>query len=167
MEAGNGDVYCGTGCQPKFGTCSGSTAPAPGNGGDDGGNAPPSGGAGDGDAEGNVPGLGFFTNYKKYTFETNSWPADLMKSNYVVKDTEGNENARFDHSFVPNNVAIEGGFMVLTVPGAQKSSPILSGEVQTAATNIQYGSFRTKAILTSEPGVVDGWYLLQFSRHTC
>jgi hypothetical protein len=73
-----------------------------------------------------------------------------------VPDRANNPNALYDHSFTPDNVAIENGYLVLTVPGGQNTSPILCAEVQTVATNIQYASVRTTAILTQEPGVVDG-----------
>lgn len=130
---GNGDAFCGTGCQSKFGTCT----PIVG---------------------GSVPGLGYFSNYKTYTFESGDFPTDFHKSSDLVRDTASNANAKFDHQYVPDNVAVSGGYLVLTVPGGQTTGPIKSAEVQTVATNIQYCSVRTKAILSKEKGVVDGWY---------
>jgi hypothetical protein len=102
-----------------------------------------------------VPGLGYFSNFKTYTFESGI-STELQRSGYPVFDTVGNPNAIYNHSYAPENVAIEDGYLVLTVPGGQTTSPILCAEVQTVATNIKYASVRTKAILTSEPGVVDG-----------
>jgi hypothetical protein len=128
---GNSDSYCGTGCQTNFGTCSSTTG-------------------------GNVPGLGYFANFKTYNFESGIFPTDLHKSGYPVPDTVGNPQAIYNHSFTPDNVVLENGYMVLKVPGGQNTSPILCAEVQTVATNIQYASVRTTAILTQEPGVVDG-----------
>ena len=84
------------------------------------------------------------------------FPTDLQRSGYPVFDTVGNPNAVYNHSYVPENVVLADGYMVLTVPGGQNTSPILCAEVQTVATNIQYASVRTTAILTQEPGVVDG-----------
>ena len=129
-KTGNSDAYCSTGCQSSFGTCTTNVG-------------------------GTVPGLGYFSNFKTYTFEAGI-STDLQRNGYPVFDTVNNPNARYNHSWSPDNVAVEDGYMVLKVPGGQITSPILCAEVQTVATNIQYASVRTKAILTSVPGVVDG-----------
>lgn len=84
-----------------------------------------------------------------------------MASDYTVDDKESTPTARYNHHFTPDNVAIKDGYLVLTVPGNQQPSfdnPATCGEISTTASNIKYASVRTRAILTSEPGVVDGMF---------
>ena len=83
-------------------------------------------------------------------------PSWLVASDNTVQDTSSNPNALYDHRFVPGNVAVSGGYLNLKVPGGQTSGPIRSAEVATSISNILYASVRVNAILTSEPGVVDG-----------
>lgn len=128
---GNTNDYCGSGCQPDFGTCGTSSGAS-------------------------VPGLGYFTNFVTYSFANSSIMSGLQVSDYTVNDLASISNAKFDHSFSPSNVEVSDGYLVLKVPGGQKSSPITCGEVTTSETEILYASIRTTAILTEEPGVVDG-----------
>lgn len=103
-----------------------------------------------------VPGTGVFTQKSTWTFTGSTLPSGLQASDYTVTDTAGNPQAKYDHSFIPGNVKVSGGYLQLKVPGGQTKSPITCAEVTTSASNILYASARINAILTSEPGVVDG-----------
>ncbi|KAF2163715.1 glycoside hydrolase family 16 protein, partial [Zasmidium cellare ATCC 36951] len=66
--------------------------------------------------------------------------------------------AVYDHLFVPENARVQDGFLELVVPGGQTENPIRSAEVFTWF-NVLYGSVRTYAILTEEPGVCNGMFM--------
>ena len=104
----------------------------------------------------NVAGVGRFNHYASTTFTGSVLPNWLIASDNTVQDTSSNPNALYDHTFVPSNVAVSGGYLNLKVPGGQTSGPIRSAEVATSISNILYASVRVNTILTSEPGVVDG-----------
>lgn len=105
--------------------------------------------------------MGYFVHYKSYNFPGTTLPSGLLASAYTVNDKESTPTAKYNHRFTPQNVAVRDGYLVLTVPGGQKpsfSNPATCGEVTTSASNILYASVRTHAILTQEPGVVDGMF---------
>lgn len=110
-----------------------------------------------------VPGVGHFSNFKAYTFDDNKFPDDLYISEYTVDDVDAPDStAKFNHIFESKNVVVRNKILRLTVPGDQHPSsddPASCAEVGTEATDILYASVRTRAKLTSEPGVCDGMFM--------
>lgn len=72
--------------------------------------------------------------------------------------------APYNHSFVPANVAVSGGYLRISVPGGQKTSPIKCGEVTTLESKIKYASVRTYARFSSAPGTVQGQFFYRNDR---
>ncbi|KAI9826997.1 MAG: hypothetical protein M1826_006476 [Phylliscum demangeonii] len=131
-------AYCGTGCQSRYGSCFGASAPAT--------------------QSGNlwlVAGLGAFTTAKTYTFTGTTLPAGLAASSYTVHDAAP---APYSHIFLPADVSVAAGYLQLKVPGGQTASPLQSAEVTTTAANILYGSVRTTAILGAAAGTCNGMF---------
>ncbi len=136
-------AYCGTGCQGSYGSCFGKSAPATKKG-----------------CLWTVPGAGGFTQFANYTFQNTatSPPSGLMASNYIVADSPGTPTATYNHSFIPADVTVSGGFLQLKVPGGQTQSPLKCAEVVTTLSDIHYASVRTTAIFSSVAGTVNGKY---------
>jgi hypothetical protein len=99
-----------------------------------------------------VDGVGTFQNYKEFTFTGSDLPAGLTASDWNVPDEFGN----LDHYFTPNNVAVDGTYVQLKVPGGQTTSPVYSAEISTDVDNIRYASVRTTAILGDPAGTCNG-----------
>ena len=112
-----------------------------------------------------VPDAGTFSNRAVYTFDQDTLPDGLTISDYTV---QCREEARrdpiripYNERFHPKNVQLSNGFLNLTVPGGQeptkKSNYAIScAEVTTVEQSILYGSIRTNAILSPEPGTCHG-----------
>lgn len=101
-----------------------------------------------------APSLAQFAATTTFTFTGNTLPTGLSASDWIVPKNPDTP-AKFDHLFVPENVRVRNGFLELLVPGGQTENPIRSAEVFTWF-NVLYGSVRTYAILTEEPGVCNG-----------
>jgi hypothetical protein len=115
-----------------------------------------------------VPGVGRFDKRAVYTFEEDELPAGLQKSNYTVQCRDFNPpiDIPYNERFDPKNVVVSDGFLNLLVPGGQKPSnctnfELSCAEVTTKEQNILYGSFRTNAIFSEEPGTCHGRSLSQ------
>lgn len=113
-----------------------------------------------------VAGVGTFQNRKVYTFARKTLPPGLVSSDYTVacKDTVPPIQIPYNEQFDPANVQVAGGFLNLKVPGGQEptdrnDNAVSCAEVTTTANNILYGSVRTQAIFSSEPGTCHGTYL--------
>ena len=59
-----------------------------------------------------------------------------------------------------SNVAVNNGYLTLTVPGGQLLGNVTGGEVTTAFSNILYGELKVDAILSQPAGVCNGKVLL-------
>jgi hypothetical protein len=92
-----------------------------------------------------VSGIPFY-NSARYTFE-NGLPEGLLVADWP---TGLNWEAR------ASNVKFNNGYLELWVPGGQTGPTYQGAEVDTVASNIAYGSFRTVAVLTQTPGVCNG-----------
>jgi beta-glucanase (GH16 family) len=91
-----------------------------------------------------------------FTFDGESLPTGLVISTDLIKDLASDgSTARFNHQFNEANVQVADGFLQLTVPGGQTTSPIQCGEVSTNF-EVKYASVSTFAILTEEPGICNG-----------
>ncbi len=136
-------AYCGTGCQGSYGSCFGKSVPATKKG-----------------CLWTVAGAGGFTQFVNYTFPitTTSLPSGLMASDYTVADTPNTPTATYNHTFIPADVTVSGGFLQLKVPGGQTKSPLNCAEVITTLSDIHYASVRTTAIFSSVAGTVNGKY---------
>jgi hypothetical protein len=105
-------------------------------------------------AQNTVPGVGTFMNYENWDFSTlTALPEGLVASDNTI---ENGPPALYWHQFSPNNVVVKGGYMTLTLPGGQDTSPISCAQVTTTIDNIFYASIRTYAILGAAPGAVNG-----------
>ena len=159
---GNTAAYCGSGCQPAFGSC-GYSHPAASHSSlplatTTQGYFPPS-------STGRSPlpsrsgclwmvdGVGSFTHSQVFDFaQLSSIPAFLEVSSYIV----GAGNAPHAHEFSQNNVALKDGYLQLKVPGGQYSSPIQGAEVSTSDKSIHLGSIRTLMQISTIPGTCHG-----------
>lgn len=113
-----------------------------------------------------VAGVGTFQNRAVYTFDGKTLPHGLYPSNYTVacRDTVPPIQIPYNEQFDPANVRVAQGFLNLKVPGGQaptdaNNNAISCAEVTTSANNILYGSVRTRAIFSSEPGTCHGQFL--------
>lgn len=100
--------------------------------------------------------MGQYSSTTTFSFTGNTLPTGLVKSYWDVAECD-NDNAKYNRLFEEQNVQVRDGFMDLIVPGGQTTSPIRSAEVGTEF-EVLYGSVRTYAILTDEPGVCNGLY---------
>ncbi|OAG35423.1 hypothetical protein AYO21_10373 [Fonsecaea monophora] len=118
-----------------------------------------------------VPGVGRFSKRAVYTFEEQSLPEGLMKSNYTVR-CKNWTGIPFNKRFDPANVRCFKGFLRLAVPGAQKPSKqtgyaVSCAEVTTVEEKILYGSFRTTAVFSTEPGTCHGVFFYKDDTQEC
>jgi hypothetical protein len=91
-----------------------------------------------------------------FTFDGETLPTGLVISTDLVEDTASDgSTAKFDHQFNASNVQVSDGFLQLTVPGGQTTSPIQCGEVSTDF-EVLHASVSTFAILTNESGICNG-----------
>src|ERR1700760_3171587 len=68
-----------------------------------------------------LDGVGTFQNYQEFTFTGSDLPAGISPSADTVDDPN-----YLAHQFTPDNVAVNGGYVQLKVPGGQTTSPVLS-----------------------------------------
>lgn len=106
-----------------------------------------------------ISGVGTFTTKKVYEFDSDSLPADLQISSYLVYERKAGNP--WNHGFVTSNVYVQDGYLNLVVPGHQDPAKdsrkaIYGGEVYTAEQGILYGSVRTNVIFDKEPGTCQG-----------
>ncbi|KEF55307.1 uncharacterized protein A1O9_08961 [Exophiala aquamarina CBS 119918] len=102
-----------------------------------------------------VQGVGTFSNKAVYTFNGDTLPEGLFKSDYPVQDSErdmdeGVPQIPYNHRFEPENVQIRNGSLYLRVPGRQKprkrqNKEISSAQIETTETHILHASVRTRA----------------------
>lgn len=85
-------------------------------------------------------------------------PTDLHVSTDHIK---ADSDSPMSHTFETSNVAIEDGFLVLNVPGDQAGKSDLSSAEVVTTFDMMYGSVRTWAILTEEPGVCNGIFFYE------
>jgi hypothetical protein len=90
-----------------------------------------------------------FSNKAIYTFTGNRLPAGLSASTY---------NVGGNRVFKESNVVVRNGFLELRVPGGQKAMPYTCGQIVTDVDNIVSASVRTTAILTENPGTINGMF---------
>lgn len=107
-----------------------------------------------------VEGVGQFQKHSKYTFDGPSLPEGLRISNGELINDQ-NHGAPYNHIFEASNVVLADGFLEIKVPGGQTpatapNSAISAGEVFTLESDILYGSVRTKAMLSTVSGTVQG-----------
>ncbi|OQU98030.1 hypothetical protein CLAIMM_03867 [Cladophialophora immunda] len=118
-----------------------------------------------------VPGVGSFGNRAVYTFEGHSVPEGLTKSNYTIR-CKNSGDIPFNKRFDPANVRCSKGYLRLAVPGGQKPSKqtgyaVSCAEVTTVEEKILYGSFRTTAIFSAEPGTCHGIFFYKSDTQEC
>ncbi|OAP55906.1 hypothetical protein AYL99_10058 [Fonsecaea erecta] len=118
-----------------------------------------------------VPGVGKFTHRALYTFQGHSLPDGLKKSNYSVYCKNAGD-IPFNERYDPANVRCSRGLLRLTVPGGQKPSKqtgyaVSCAEVTTVEENILYGSFRTTAVFSTEPGTCHGIFFYKNDTQEC
>ena len=155
---GKSDAYCGTGCQPTFGTC-GSPKPAQPST-----TSPPqvsslpssTSSAGASPTKDGcvwvVDGSGSFTQSLIIDFSvSDTLPSTLNISTDPIK---ASSKASYAQTYTVGNVAFQDGTMQLKVPGGQTTSPILGAEVYTIENTILYGSVRTKMQVSAVAGTV-------------
>jgi len=128
---GSTSDYCGTGCQKDFGTC----------------NVPKK-----------IDGVGTFIHTEDYTFSANAaFPSGLHKSTEFHEDTKNPDlKAKYDQQYTPDNAKVVGDTLALYVQGPPHQNPVKCGQVTTINQKIMYGSFKVRAKLSNEPGVVNG-----------
>ena len=132
---GSTSAYCGTGCQPHYGSCDSSSAPISKTG-----------------CVYEIGGVGSFTQLASYTFTGTDLPNGLVRNSYTVDDV----GSPYTHTFQTQNAYVSDGYLNLKVPGGQTTSPISSAEVQTSITDIMYASVRTTAIFGTSAGTCNG-----------
>ena len=87
-----------------------------------------------------------------FVFTSSTLPTGLVIDTDLIS---GGSPDLLDHKFDEKNVAVNDGFLELTVPGGQTGDVISCAEVATDF-NVLYGSVRTYAVLTETAGVCNG-----------
>ena len=103
--------------------------------------------------------VGNFTNAAVWDFTNLTSLPDGLGIDEFDLSKRSVRGAVYDQRYTASNVAVKNGTLQLKVPGSQKKSPILGGQIETDVDDILYASVRTIAQVSNVSGACHGMLL--------